>query len=353
MLDFARHSAITSAASVSDGVVSYLRTRAGVGCGAGVGVARTGRVGGAVAVGAAAHGPALPACLSLGWVVTVATLGSANDGSATAHHHRWSRGGGMPVGECGHGGLGWRRCRGWGCLAVRRRRYGRGSACVAHPRFGGRAWVADLVDDGLAPETVSACLRLLRNVLDAAVEDDEVPANVAARVRPPRIVKPPLDANDVMTVAEFESVLAQIPSRWRALFALRAYAGARLSEALGIRRADIDLLRRRVHVGHVVLEEVGGVAQLRESGKTRGSDRWLPIPDRVVELLGEHLSTYPPFRDGLVFTGPDGGYVRRDNLRRRVWDPAIASARVDGRTVTRVTMRNLRHKRPRGAGGRS
>lgn len=106
-----------------------------------------------------------------------------------------------------------------------------------------RAWVADLVDVGPSPETVSACLRLLRSVLDRAVEDDQIAANVAARVKPPKIVKPPLDADDVLTVPEFEAVLEQIPDRWRALFALRAYTGPRLSEALGVRREDVDLLR--------------------------------------------------------------------------------------------------------------
>lgn len=206
-----------------------------------------------------------------------------------------------------------------------------------------RAWVAGLVDDGLSAETVSACLRLLRNVLDVAVEDDEVAANVAARVKPPRIVKPPLDADDVLTVPEFEAILEQLPDRWLALFALRAYAGPRLSEALAVRREDVDLLRRRVHVGHRVLEEVAGVVAIRESGKTRGSDRWVPIPARVVELLGLHLATYPVGRDGLVFTGPDGGWVLRDNLRRRVWEPAVRGATVAGRPVTVVTMRNLRH----------
>jgi len=32
-----------------------------------------------------------------------------------------------------------------------------------------RAWIAGMVDDGLAPATVQACLRLLRSVLDLAV----------------------------------------------------------------------------------------------------------------------------------------------------------------------------------------
>lgn len=206
-----------------------------------------------------------------------------------------------------------------------------------------RGWVASLTDDGLAPETVSACLRLLRNVLDIAVDDDDVPANVAARVRPPRIVKPPLDTDDVLTVPEFEAILLRLDDRWRALFALRTYGGPRLSEALGLRREDIDLLHRRVHVGHRVLEEVEGVAELRDSGKTRGSDRWLPIPDRVVDLLDHHLSTYPVGLFGLIFTAESGGLVYRDNLRRRVWAPAVAAATIDGQPVTSVTMRNLRH----------
>lgn len=91
--------------------------------------------------------------------------------------------------------------------------------------------------------------------------------------------------------------------------------------------------RRRVHVGHRVLEEVGGVVELRESGKTRGSDRWIPIPDRVVDLLAEHIAQQDRQRGQLLFTAERGVHVRRDNLRRRVWDPAVASAVVDGSPV--------------------
>ena len=223
-----------------------------------------------------------------------------------------------------------------------------------------RAYVKSLEDAGLAAETISAILRLLRSTLDLAVEDELVVANVAARVKAPRIVKPRLDADDVLTIEQAEAVLSEIPNRYRALFAVKMYAATRLNEVLAMTRSDADLLRRRIHVGAVVLEEVAGVAELREVGKTRNSDRWTRIPPRVVELLEHHLATYRPGRDGLIFTTASGSYVLRDALRRRVWLPALARATWNAEQAARkaagdtgtdpeevsafaVSMRNLRH----------
>jgi integrase len=201
-----------------------------------------------------------------------------------------------------------------------------------------RAFVADQLDDGLSAATTAAVLRHLRAVLAQAVEDGVVGVNVATVVKVPTTIKPRLDEGDVWTVAEVERVLTVIEPRYRALVCFRAYCGVRLSEALAVTARDVDLLRSRVHVGHRVLEEVAGKAELRESGKTRAADRWVPIPPNVAAALEHHLATYRAGDHGLLFTVPDGSPILLDVLRRRVWDPAIRAA-----GVKPVTMRNLRH----------
>jgi integrase len=45
-----------------------------------------------------------------------------------------------------------------------------------------------------------------------------------------------------------------------------------------------------------------------------------------------------PGDDGLVFTGPNGARLRRSNFRRRVWLPALATAR-----LPEIHFHDLRH----------
>src|SRR3954447_13753838 len=61
-----------------------------------------------------------------------------------------------------------------------------------------KSWVAAQVDVGYAPETIAGRLRMLRQILDGAVDDEIVPANVAARIKAPTITRPPLDSEDVL-----------------------------------------------------------------------------------------------------------------------------------------------------------
>lgn len=61
--------------------------------------------------------------------------------------------------------------------------------------------------------------------------------------------------------------------------------------------------------------------------KTERSRRTVTIPDFVTFELAEHLRGYPPGPNGLVFTMPKGGPVRRQTFYhrglgdRRSWPP--------------------------------
>jgi len=51
------------------------------------------------------------------------------------------------------------------------------------------------------------------------------------------------------------------------------------------------------------------------------------VPGLVVAALDEHMARYSePTPEGLVFPAPGGGYLRPEDLRKRVWNPAIAAA---------------------------
>lgn len=207
-----------------------------------------------------------------------------------------------------------------------------------------RAFVASLVDEGLAAETVSAILRTLRAILDVAVEDGHAASNVAARVRPPTIRRPPIDEGDVYTADEARALVAHTTAEHRAMMAVLAFLGCRFSEAAGATRGDLDLEAGRLRVGRQVAEEVAGSIELRPGGKTRGSDRVIPLPAAVRVELEAHLERTPRLPGALLFSTSNGTPVSRTNFARRVYRDAVEAAEAKEQLEDRgITMRNLRH----------
>jgi len=51
--------------------------------------------------------------------------------------------------------------------------------------------------------------------------------------------------------------------------------------------------------------------------KTKRSRRWVTVPDFVAFALAEHVRVYPRGPDGIVFTAPKGGPIRRSALAQR------------------------------------
>lgn len=60
--------------------------------------------------------------------------------------------------------------------------------------------------------------------------------------------------------------------------------------------------------------------------KTAAARRAVSIPAWLPEVIDQHLATYPPGSDGLIFTAPEGGPIRRNTFRSRFWLPAVADS---------------------------
>ncbi|MFN2562658.1 MAG: tyrosine-type recombinase/integrase [Jatrophihabitans sp.] len=144
----------------------------------------------------------------------------------------------------------------------------------------------------LAPGTVGQVLRQVRQILDAALADGLVSANVAKLVKPPtapgrRDVH--LHDEDVRKVIDATSI------DYRALVITLVDLGLRLSEACGLRVSDVDFLRKVVHVRQQ--RRPGG-----ELGALKTSASWRDVPaDDAVLGLAEQIRRRPR-RDGLVFS---------------------------------------------------
>jgi integrase len=182
--------------------------------------------------------------------------------------------------------------------------------------------VAELSASGLAPNTVHKAYQVLSKALASAVDAGRLAQSPCRNVPLPRV-----EATEMRFLApdEVARLAAVIHPRYRALVVVGAYAGLRIGELGGLRRARVDVLRGRIDVAEKVVE-VGGHLHFGQP-KTRAGRRQVPLPRPVTSEIEEHLARYvSPNGDALVFTGPDGGALRARQFRARRWLPAVNAA---------------------------
>jgi integrase len=196
-----------------------------------------------------------------------------------------------------------------------------------------RSWHATLHKDH--PATAQSAYRLLRQVLQAAVDDNRLSSN-PCRVKGAGVDRSP--ERRIATLAEVEVIVENMPERMRLLPLLATYAGLRRSELLGLRRRDIDVVHRTVTVAQTVHHLRGGQGIVVQGPKTEAGRRTVAFGLSIADDVSNHLAQFvDPDPDELVFRGDKGG-----PLRPHVLGAAFRKARgVAGRED--LTLHDLRH----------
>ena len=204
-------------------------------------------------------------------------------------------------------------------------------------------WITDLVTDQRDPAnpeviikkaasatTVIRAHAVLSGLLDRAVRDRKILANKARDVDnlPRKVAKRKI----YLTHAQVAS-LADSAGEWSTLVLFLAYCGLRWGEAIGLQVGDLDLLRRRVSVNRNAVE-VGSeiVVGTPKSHKPRS----IPIPAFLVDELSKQC--VGKGRESLVFSGPDGDFMRRPKTPRGWFIRAVEAAE-----LPTITPHDLRH----------
>lgn len=194
-------------------------------------------------------------------------------------------------------------------------------------------WHAKLLERN--PDQAAKSYRLLRAILNTAVSERRLPRNPctikgAGTEHAPE--RPMLDTVTVLDLAD------AITPRLRALVILGAFVTLRPGELLGLRRCDVDLLKRQLHVRQQVHEIAGSGRIVIPHAKTAAGMRTLTIHEHAIPALTEHLASYAePGAEGLLFTGPSGGALYRSRLSRE-WAKACRAVGIEG-----VRIHDLRH----------
>jgi len=192
-------------------------------------------------------------------------------------------------------------------------------------------WVTKLGQD-LSPATVRECGRLLTGILALATRDRVIALNPAEGIRLPK--RRQTDAHD-QTITRVEltnSLLPEIPARYRALVALAAGCGLRWGECIGLSWNAIDLDNATVNIGRVAVEVAGNVT-IKAYPKSKAGRRSVPAPPFVIELLKQHRELVGPRPDGSIFANEAGGPMRRTTFRASIWRPALTRAGLLGKVV--------------------
>lgn len=196
-----------------------------------------------------------------------------------------------------------------------------------------RADVREVVDRATerSPWRGVDTLKVLRRLLNAAVDEEIIVRNPAARIPTPHVEQ---GEPWVLTPAEVEALADVIESRYRALVLAAAYSSLRWSELVGLRVDRLDLPRCRIRVEEKITEH-GRL--IPGEPKTRQSRRAVSIPQEIAFEIAEHLRRFPPGDDGLVFPAPEGGPLRRPHFGT-AWRKARKAAGLEG-----FPFKNLRH----------
>jgi integrase len=212
--------------------------------------------------------------------------------------------------------------------------------------------------------------RLLRAILNSAVDDDRISRN-PCRIRGAGIERtaerPMIDAGMVLELATV------IDKPLRVLVLLAGFAGLRTGELLGLQRHDIDAVHAVIHVRRQAQEVVkadSGAATSRvlTTPKSEAGSRTVAMPRSVMVALEAHLEVFTgQALDAPVFVSKHGRPLRRADLSAawrlavkvvgapeglRVHDlrhhAATTMARMPGVT-TKELMARIGHRSPRAA----
>ena len=203
---------------------------------------------------------------------------------------------------------------------------------------------ADKLRSGLAPQTVKHMTRLIRQMLNHAIDWGYIRKNPAQKVQDPKIPKREMDC---FTPEEVRVLLNQVPAKWFPFFLIAVTTGLRSGELLAMKWQNLDKQNNQ----YVVKETLTRKRELQEVGfaevKTQGSAQPVDVTPMCLKALETHkqnqaeekLKAGASYTDyDLIFSTAKGTPLDAKNVVNRVFHPTLAEA-----GLKRIRFHDLRH----------
>lgn len=177
----------------------------------------------------------------------------------------------------------------------------------------------------LSPRSVRKYHTFLHAIFERAIIDQVIMINPCAHTVLPKFVKQPKKA---ITPDQFDTLLAEIPQRYRVMVLVAIETGVRWGELAALRPVDIDQETGEIHIRRVVLEvtkKITGadkVWTIRDYPKDN-EHRTIRVGDQLCQDIREYQMASGKRGEDLLFSTSTGSPVSRNVFRTRVWLPAI------------------------------
>ena len=183
-----------------------------------------------------------------------------------------------------------------------------------------RRWRKGLLDSGVSAVTTAKAYRLLKAVMNTAVDDGLIRRN-PCRIKGAGQERSP--ERPILTIPQVYAFAEAIDQRYRALVLLGTFGSLRWGGLAALRRGDIDLTACTVSVDRQLTETIAGKPGFGPP-KSEASIRGVAFPDVIAADLRWHLACFVQDQaDALVITSPAGMPLRHSNFYRRAWTKAV------------------------------
>jgi integrase len=198
---------------------------------------------------------------------------------------------------------------------------------------------ADRLDD-VGESTVAQAYRLLRAVMNTALDDELIRGRSPCRIK--GADKEHAAERPVAAVAQVYAIAEASKPWYRALVLTAAMTGLRWGELVALRRRHLDLDGGFVDVRSAVVED--GTNLTVDRTKSEAGARVVGLPAVIVPELRSHLAKWSEAGpNGRVFVGPKGATPRRSNFNR-AWAASLVRAEARGTALPEgLHFHDLRH----------
>lgn len=198
--------------------------------------------------------------------------------------------------------------------------------------------IAQMVEKGYAPKTISNSISLLSAAYEDAIRTDLLEHNPCNNVTMPKRKKKEIHTFTEAEVWTFVGALQNERIDYKVGYELCLLCGMRRSEVLGLRASDVDLVNKCVSIS-TTRHLVDGKT-VEQDTKTERSRRTLALPDILVDDIKELFS------ERSVFVWDKSDYLIQDGFGRPM-NPSVFTNHIgaieEQNGLPKVSVHGLRH----------
>lgn len=185
-----------------------------------------------------------------------------------------------------------------------------------------RTWRRHLLDNKRSETTTAKAYKLLRAIMNTALDDNRVKRN-PCRIKGADQERAP--ERPVATVQQVFKLADAVPPRFHAFILAAALTGLRWGELIALRRCDVDLDAPSVRVPRR-LAQLNSGELVAGPTKSAAGFRTVAMPSILVDDFRRHLMAFAKAgSDALIFTGAKGAPLKRGNWHKSVkWIKTVA-----------------------------